>query len=233
MAVKKFVLKDGLAIAVYKRHSSRSIRLSVTAKGEVKVSLPFWVPYKTGVAFAESRQAWIAAQRQAPIVLAEGQIIGKSHSLHFRVSIKATKPSSRLKAGQIIITHPLSLLYADKSVQALAEKAAIRALRHEAAVVLPPRLQQLATEHGFSYTAVSIKQLTGRWGSCDQHGRIALNLFLMQLPWELIDYVLLHELVHTKHMNHGEDFWAALEAVVPGAKKLRTAIRKHKPVVVS
>ena len=233
MPLKKFELTDGLHITVFKRRSSRSIRLSLTASGEVRVSLPFWVPYKTGVTFAESRREWILEQRQVPATLTEGQLIGKQHRLHFRVSAKSVKTSSRLTDDLVIITHPLTTPASDPAVQTVVNKAAIRALRQEATIALPPRLRQLAVEHHFRYQNVTIKQLTSRWGSCDQHQRIALNLFLMQLPWELIDYVLLHELVHTQHMDHGADFWAALDKVVPGAKQRRAEIRKHKPVVLS
>ena len=232
MALKKFELSNGLEITVYKRRSSRSIRLSIAASGEVRVSVPFWVPYKAGVTFAESRRSWIIEQRLVPATLLEGQLIGKQHRLHFRVSAKAIKTSSRINENTVIVTHPLTTVASAQTVQAVAEKAAIRALRQEATAALPPRLQQLASKHDFHYQTVTIKQLTSRWGSCDQHQHIALNLFLMQLPWELIDYVLLHELVHTMHMDHGPEFWTTLERVVPGAKQHRTTIRKHKPVVL-
>lgn len=232
MALKKFELADGLGVTVYKRRGSRSIRLTIAASGEIRISMPPWLPYKAGVAFAKSRLDWIHEQRYTPSLLVAGQIIGKQHRLLFRVNARATKAASRLTSTEIIITHPLKTATSDHSVQLLAEKAAVRALRQEATAVLPRRLQLLAKQHDFSYVDVTIKQLTSRWGSCDQQRHIALNLYLMQLPWELIDYVLLHELVHTKHLHHGADFWEALEIVAPGAKQLRTAIGKHKPVVL-
>jgi hypothetical protein len=117
-------------------------------------------------------------------------------------------------------------------VQAVAQRAAIRALRSEAEQILPKRLRDLASQYDLDFKSVTIKQLTSRWGSCDQNKDIALNLFLMQLPWSLIDYVLVHELVHTKHLHHGEDFWNTLESLIPDAKNLRAEIRKHKPVVL-
>ena len=225
-------LANGLEVTLFKRRGSRSIRLSITASGAVRVSLPLWVPYKAGLAFAQSRLDWITAQRHAPDALLAGQPIGKQHQLQYRVSVKASKITSRLTSSQVIITHPLTTPITDTAVQAVAEKTAIRALRQEATAVLPGRIQQLAAQHGFSYADVTIKQLTSRWGSCDQKQHIALNLFLMQLPWELIDYVLLHELVHTQHLHHGTEFWAAFETVAPGAKQFKAAIQKHKPVVL-
>jgi predicted metal-dependent hydrolase len=55
----------------------------------------------------------------------------------------------------------------------------------------------------------------------------------MQLPWELIDYVLLHELVHTNVLRHGPDFWDALSEVLPEVKARKKALRNHRPVLVS
>ena len=232
MPLKKFELTTDLSVTVYKRRGSKSIRLSIGQDGNVKVTMPLWLPYAAGTAFAESKRDWILAQRVVPNNMFEGQAIGKSHTLHFKVSISAAKVSSRLGDGKIIITHPLKTPATDLAVQTLAERAAIRTLRKEAMTLLPSRLKEHAERHEFNYSDVAIKQLKTRWGSCDQNKRIALNLYLMQLPWDLIDYVLLHELVHTEHMNHGTGFWERLEQVRPGAKTFRARMRKHKPVVL-
>jgi hypothetical protein len=114
-------------------------------------------------------------------------------------------------------------------VQKAARSVSIRALRREAEELLPQRLQSLAKAHDFTYGSVAIRQLKGRWGSCSQHSDITLNLFLMQLPWELIDYVILHELTHTKVMRHGPPFWSELEKYAPNARQLRKAILTHRP----
>jgi predicted metal-dependent hydrolase len=116
----------------------------------------------------------------------------------------------------------------DASVQAAARKASIRALRSEATLLLPPRLAELAQRHGFSYGEVSVKPLKTRWGSCDQAGNITLNIFLMQLPWHLIDYVLLHELTHTRIMRHGPPFWEAMEHLLPNVTAIRKEMREHR-----
>jgi predicted metal-dependent hydrolase len=120
----------------------------------------------------------------------------------------------------------------EPEIQSAARKTGIRALRRQAETLLPQRLDQLARQHEFSYRSVAIKQLKGRWGSCDQHANIVLNLFLMQLPWEHIDYVILHELTHTNVLRHGPDFWQAMEKVLPEVKQLRKQLRLHQPVLV-
>ena len=116
-------------------------------------------------------------------------------------------------------------------VQVAVEAACLRALRRQATSLLKQRLNQLALTHELAYSHLAIKRMKGRWGSCDQNHNIVLNLFLVQLPWELIDYVILHELTHTKVLRHGEPFWSELEKVVPKARQLRKAIKMYHPAI--
>jgi hypothetical protein len=102
-------------------------------------------------------------------------------------------------------------------------------LRIQAESLLAKRLQQLASSHQIPYSSLRIKRMKSRWGSCDQHNNIVLNSFLVQLPWEFIDYVIRHELTHTHVMHHGTDFWQALEQLQPDAKRLRREIRRYQP----
>jgi len=233
MAVKKIELAGIGTVTLNKRRDARSIRLSINARGQVKVSMPYWLPYASGIEFARGRQDWIAehvGKRQVNR-LVNGQTIGKNHRLVFEASPVASKISSRLEPAIVRITHPASKNSQDDSVQQAAQKAAIRALRSEAEELLPPRLAKLAREYGFKYRSVQVKQLTGRWGSCDSHQNITLNLFLMQVSWDLIDYVLFHELTHTTIMRHGPDFWSAMERVLPDTQIRRKAMRQHQPVI--
>ncbi|MGF1585739.1 MAG: M48 family metallopeptidase [Bacteroidales bacterium] len=105
---------------------------------------------------------------------------------------------------------------------------ALEDLRKRAADYLPGRTALLAKEHGFSYRRVSLRASRTRWGSCSAVNNINLSIFLMQLPPHLIDYVILHELVHTVHKNHGPDFWHLLETLTGGARALAREIRKHR-----
>jgi predicted metal-dependent hydrolase len=231
MPNKQFMFDDDLQINVYKRKSNRSLRLSISATGEVRVSIPAWAPYSAGVNFAKSRQQWIVAQRQPRTELIDGQPVGKAHHLRFQVNAKAQKTSSRLRPGEVVVSHPPALTSGNPAVQKVARTASIRALRAQAEQLLPQRLASLAAAHDFTYANVSVKQLKSRWGSCDQHKNIVLNLFLMQLPWEYIDYVLLHELTHTRVLRHGPDFWQVMKAVLPNVTQIRKELRAYQPVL--
>ncbi len=234
MATKIVEIPEIGAVTLYKRRGNRSLRLSVAADGEIRVSLPSWVPYKAGEQFARSRAEWIVAHRRPRASgLQHGQAIGKAHRLHFAPSTMATKVTTRLRQNMIEITHPPQYDATHPAVQKAAQTASIRALRKEAELLLPQRLRDLASKTGFAYTSVGVKQLKSRWGSCSNKQEITLNLFLMQLPWRLIDYVLLHELTHTKVMQHGAPFWKELERHVPRAKQLRKEISNHNPILTA
>ena len=195
--------------------------------------MPLWLPYKAGEQFALSKLQWIAEHRTKHTQehLRHGQAIGKAHHLYFVPSAEAEKATTRIRQNQIEVRHPQTLIASNISVQQAARTACIRALRSEAESLLPQRLRYLATQGGFSYASVSIKYLKSRWGSCSAQQEITLNLFLMQLPWHLIDYVLFHELTHTKVMQHGPPFWQELERHSPGAKQLRKEIREQHPTL--
>lgn len=158
--------------------------------------------------------------------------IGKAHRLYFIKSPEGTKPSVRVTPIKVRITHPSSLNVMEKSVQAAAERGAKKALLAEAEHLLPQRLADLAAAHGFGYRNVSVKQLKTRWGSCDQNRDIILNYYLMQLPWNLIDYVLVHELVHTEHLNHSDAFWARFERAMPDAREIRKQLKPYRTSVL-
>lgn len=86
-------------------------------------------------------------------------------------------------------------------------------LRKEAKQWLPQRLESLAQKYGFSYGRVAIKNNRTNWGSCSARNNINLNLHLMRLPEHLRDYVILHELCHLRHHNHGKEFHRLLESI--------------------
>jgi predicted metal-dependent hydrolase len=90
----------------------------------------------------------------------------------------------------------------------------IEALRRKAKAELPPRLSQLAVRYGFTYNRVTIKHNATNWGSCSARSNINLNLNIVRLPKALQDYVLLHELCHLRHQDHGHGFHLLLEHVL-------------------
>lgn len=234
MPYKEFTI-DGIgAVKIYKRRGSRNVRLSVTADGTVRVTLPSWAPYQTGIAFVQAKRGWVKAQsRPVQDLLIHGAHVGKAHRIFFYSSDDVESVKTSVRSTEIIITHNPSLRPEDDEVQHAARTACWRALKAQAGRLLGQRLAELAALHGITYRSLAIKRLTSRWGSCDQQGNIVLNLFLVQLPWDLIDYVILHELTHRRVLHHGPEFWHYLEQLTPDARQLRKRIRAHRPALAA
>lgn len=101
--------------------------------------------------------------------------------------------------------------------------------KQQASTVLARRLKELALKHGFSYKRLTVRNQKTRWGSCSYTNNISLNMQLVRLPQELIDYVILHELVHTRVKDHSPTFWDELDKLVGNSRKLRDRIKNYLP----
>jgi predicted metal-dependent hydrolase len=99
--------------------------------------------------------------------------------------------------------------------------------RYEARKILVKRLDQLAKVHGFIYNRVFIRNQKTRWGSCSSKNNISLNVKLVRLPEILTDYVIIHELVHTRIKSHNKKFYAELERIVYDRKPLDLEMKKY------
>ena len=103
----------------------------------------------------------------------------------------------------------------------------VLALRTRALGELPPRLLQLAAEHGLRVKRVSIRNQKWRWGSCSPDGHICLNWRLVAMPDWVRDYVLIHELMHLKRLDHSRAFWRLVAAACPRHREARAWLRAN------
>jgi predicted metal-dependent hydrolase len=94
------------------------------------------------------------------------------------------------------------------------------------------RLNYLARVHGFTYNRVFIKSQKTRWGSCSGKNNINLNINLIRLPDELIDYTILHELVHTRIKNHSRQFWDQMNKLMGDSKKLDSKLNDYRVYLI-
>lgn len=97
----------------------------------------------------------------------------------------------------------------------------------EAKQFLVRRVGELARLHGFEYGRVTIRRQKTRWGSCSAENNISLNSGLMLLSERTRDYVIVHELVHTIHKNHGKRFWRKVEKIMGDIKDIRRELHGH------
>jgi predicted metal-dependent hydrolase len=113
------------------------------------------------------------------------------------------------------------------------ELEAERELRKRATRELPRRLLELAAEHGFAVTRVSVRNQRWRWGSCSRNGHVCLNWRLVKMPDSVRDYVMIHELMHLKRMDHSPKFWKLVAAACPDFKAARTWLRDYASLAPS
>jgi hypothetical protein len=97
---------------------------------------------------------------------------------------------------------------------------------------LTTRTRYLAELHGFVCNKITVRKQRTRWGSCSPKNNISLNINLILLPDLLLDYVILHELVHTRIHNHSKKFWAELDNYVPDSKQVSRQLRKNEMILL-
>jgi predicted metal-dependent hydrolase len=109
----------------------------------------------------------------------------------------------------------------------LGPASAQRAIRDRAKRELPRRLLELAAQHGLAVSHVTIRDQRWRWGSCSRTGHICLNWRLVEMPEAVRDYVLIHELMHLRRMDHSPAYWKLVAAACPEYKKARAWLRSQ------
>ena len=225
----------GVDVAFFR--SNRAKRLNITIKPftGVRVSVPHSVSFKKAKQATEERIDWIKshlskmqkAEDLFTVFNLDTKFQTRTHHLDMKVSDTDTLKSV-VRNNKINVSIPKSNKVEDAEVQNEVRKAIERAWRKEAKEYLPERVKELAEKHKFHYKNVAIKNAKTRWGSCSFDNNINLSLHLMRLPDHLVDYVILHELVHTKVKNHSRDFWQLLDIVSGNAKKLDREVKEYR-----
>lgn len=218
------------AITLRRSHLARRIKLKIDSGGQLSISMPLGVPQFFAKRLVNQSREFIrkhqATFTQNRALLRHGDVIGKSHRLHISPGPTYT---SRIVDTTLQVTVPHDQPVEANETQHFIKKAALKALRVQAKSYLGRRLQTLADTHGFRYSKLRFNNAGTRWGSCSSRQAISLNIWLMQLPFELIDYVLIHELCHTHHMNHSPDFWTLVEGIIPEYRDRRRSLKQQQP----
>ena len=228
---KTVLLNKKFLIKIFKKKGVKSIRLTLSQNGDIRLTTPKWVSNRLALEFLENQLDFIKDNYHEKLPFEDNQLIGRYH----RILVEPIDSSSPLKlkvtSNNLIVSLPPDYLINDPEVQTKINLKALKILKDEAENYLPQRLSQLATLIDYEYQSVKIKQLKRRWGRCDNKKNITFNFFLINLPNELVDYVIYHELCHTKVLNHSVNFWQLLESIYPGSQKYRKMIKKFQPQI--
>ncbi len=220
---------------------ARRVRLVMTVERGLEVVVPQDFDHRRLPEVLESRRAWIARtasrmedrrrrlQIEPPrlpekILLAA---IDEEWDVEYVPAVPAPAGSGCRACRAAARERPRGLLVVSGGIEdpSAGKDALCRWLSRKARTALGPRLDLLARRHGFDYGSVAVRQQRTRWASCSRRKTISLNARLLFLSPEVVDHVLLHELCHTREMNHSPRFWALLEACDPGWRDHRARLR--------
>ena len=220
-------------ITIRRSAQATQVRIRVAPDGTLRASLPMRTPtllLKRLLITSRGQLRKIIAQSKPGYNYENGMQIGKSHTLIIQ-NLNIKTPDIARNGLQIIAKLPLDKQPDDPYINRKIRDAIIKSLRVEAKSYLPKRLSFLAQKYNFKYTKTRFSHASGRWGSCSSNGTISLNIALMKLPHELIDYVIIHELSHTVQMNHSLDFWATVAQADPNYKMHRRTLKSQNPSI--
>ncbi len=229
MADSTFTDREFGAITVRRLRQSRSVKVRLAPNGGLVVSAPRYTPIayvKLVIETSRTELRALAAKHIPEHSYAHGQAVGKEHSIAVVQTGTVKAPSVSLVRKHVVVKVPPNHDITAKHTQGLIRDGVARALRAEAKRILPGKLKAYASKYGFHYDRIRFSHAGSRWGSCSSTGTISLNIALMKLPDQLIDYVIVHELCHTQHMNHSGQFWNAVERIDPLFKSHRTQLKR-------
>lgn len=220
--------KEFGTVTIRKLSSSHSMKATVAPNGSLRISVPSYAPlFMVKRMIAGSRvELRLLLDTRPELILTDGMQIGKSHTLLLR---SGSTRSMRRSANQLVVTLDQDDALSDREVIAELKKHILLILRREAKHHLPMRIRHLAAVHGFTYSSLRFTHASSRWGSCNSKQAISLNIALMNVPFELIDYVLIHELAHTKHLNHSQKFWQEVAWADPNYIEHRKQLKQYNP----
>lgn len=219
----------GHDVVLSRRKGTRHLRIAIKSDNTILLTAPYLITEKKAVDFLLAKEEWIEKHAKPVSEFEENSLIGKGGRVILHVDPSAD-PHVRVNKYDVVVTVADEQDIYDVNIQKKITESADKSIKKQAEMLLPQRLQQLSEKYGLDYSMVTVRKLKSRWGSCDSHNNITLNMYLVQLEWSLIDYVIIHELVHTMHRHHQPEFWSEVERVLPNHKELRKRLKIHKTI---
>ena len=229
------MLGDVGGIVVRKHHQAHRISIKLRPGQPPAVVVPRFATFDMGYRFALENREWIASHLQQMDAASKSNVYNEERPFSSRMhTVRFLRYQTRCvqavrAEGGYEMRFPADTDFSSAQVQRQIRMFLTEMLRHEAKLYLPDRVAKLAADHGFKYNQLSVKNVHTRWGSCSAQNNINLNIHLMRLPEYLSDFVILHELCHTIHKNHGPQFHKLLDSLVGGnEKRFDKELNKYK-----
>ena len=223
-----------LEIKLKKSFKAKNISIKIKPFEGILVTVPMLVSFKLAEDFVKTKIKWInknlnKVQKQEQsytFFSANNSFKTRSHLVNI-TSTELSKNTVHIENTNVKVLISKKLSISSEENQLYIRNIILEIWRKEAKEYLPKRVKALAIDHDFNYQKLTIKNTKSRWGSCSFDNNINLSLHLMRISNELIDYVILHELVHTKVKNHSSKYWETLEKHCPNSKILDKELKKY------
>ena len=204
---------EDLGNVLIKKHGRAKRVLARRMNNHVQLTVPSKMPKDEILTIFQRLKPKILAAPQLKIIKVDENSNFSTFTFSVSItrhSISQTNIKMTLDKGVLIINVPPHLDIYKENIQQIIREMIVTALRHEAKRVLPQKVLFYAKKFNLTVREVKINNSKHRWGSCTGRKNINLSLFLLMLPEELIEYVILHELAHTIELNHSVRFWEVL-----------------------
>ena len=216
---------------IYSRRGTLGI--SVLPDSSVIVRVPYLTSFKTISRIVKEKSGWILKHRDSyrkPHTSAPNKfyVSGETHLFHGNKSVLKIEKSGKSYIRFYDNTIELGTEKTDDSIA--IRKLLYKGYKNEALIYFPELLNKVLREHEnqmFKPTGLVIRTMKRRWGSCSNKGIITLSTELIKLADLYIEYVIIHELCHLKHHNHGTRYYKLLSEVFPEWKTVRKELRKY------
>jgi predicted metal-dependent hydrolase len=207
------------------RTRRRTIALIVHPDGSLEIRAPLRMSGSDIRQFVESRAGWVAKQQRRlkaaapppPKQFVDGEkflFLGQDYPLTI---VSRQRPALKFDRRFLLA----------KSALLKAKPAFIRWYKAQALLVISERAGSYARKYGFAYQKIRISSARTRWGSCSSKGTLSFTFRLIMAPPEVVDYVVIHELVHLEVKNHSRDFWRRVAEITPEYKEHVRWLRKN------
>lgn len=221
-------MDDG-EIQIRTSRRARRLRIDVTARQGVVVVVPRGTPAEVVDRFVHEKRGWIRRARDRVAAEAAARAPGDATALPDQLELRAldrSLPVQIMAAERRRVVDAGDHLRLEGVTDPVDARARLQHwLKAEAKRALVPRLGELARDHDLQFGRTAVRGQRTRWASCSGRGTISLNFRLLFLPGRLVEHVMLHELAHTRHLNHSRHFWALLARLDPHWRRHHEELR--------
>jgi len=204
------------------RSNRKTLSISINESAKLIVRAPNRISNQKIQDFINEKENWIT--RNQSLVKARVEEIGKNKNL--LLYLGTLFPLKTDNEAKKIYFNGKEFL-ADLQNEEKTNKSLKNWYKNKFKEVAVPRLFYFAKKHNLQVNQVRIKEQRTLWGSCSSRNNINLNFLLIMAPLRVIDYVIIHELVHTIHKNHSANFWNAVEAIMPNYKEAKHWLKEN------